>query len=397
MNMQRLQNRLWALGLVAAMGAGCDGATDETLGQNGEAIIHGDVVDGDGFPTVGMVMMIANAARMGGTPVRQPLGLCTGTLISPTAVLLAAHCVDPQILQASLQQAGITVSGAIEFKFSYENSIDDFIETTPTGKVFNEKPTLLPVASFEQMPINIFGTFTRPGQMDDIAVLHLATPVKGKPVQKLATPEVVAAMQTSSTHAVAGYGQTSNDPGDFNGDGTQDDANASAGTLHSGVSKLDTLGDHELIAGDMDDQQACHGDSGGPIFADETQELQLGVASRINAAPGGTGAPRCEPGLLYTRVDAYLTWIQSKVPDLGQATEPCAANDPSPTCGDATGGAPDAGGPGPGSPDAGTSPDDGDQSGGCGCTVGGERETPIPAAFLLFVASALVLVRRRRR
>lgn len=393
--MQRLGNRLWALGALVALGAGCDGAAEDALAENGQAIIHGDVVTGDGFPTVGMVMMIANAARSGGTPVRQPLGLCTGTLISPTAVLLAAHCVDSQILQASLQQAGITVSGEIEFKFSYENSINDFIEVTPTGKVFDEKPTLLPVASFDQMPINIFGTFTRPGQMDDIAVLHLATPVKGKPVQKLATPEVVAAMQTSSTHAVAGYGQTSNDPGDFNGDGMQDDPNASAGTLHSGISKLDQLGDHELIAGDMDEQQACHGDSGGPIFADETQALQLGIASRINASPtpGQTTAPRCEPGLLYTRVDAYLTWIQSKVPDLGQATEPCAANDPSPTCGPAAA-SPDAGVPG--SPDAGTSPSDGDQSGGCGCTVAGGTTAPIPAAFLLFVAAALVLVRRRR-
>jgi hypothetical protein len=389
MNMQRLRNGLGALAIVLAVGAGCDGSAEDALAENGNAIINGDVVTGDGYPTVGMVMMIANAARNGGTPVRQPLGLCTGTLISPTAVLLAAHCVDPQILQASLQQAGITVSGAIELKFSYENSINDFIEVTPTGKVFHELPTLLPVASFDQMPINIFGTFTRPGQMDDIAVLHLATPVKGKPVQQLATPEVVAAMQTSSTHAVAGYGQTSNDPGDFNGDGMQDDANASAGTLHSGISKLDQLGDHELIAGDMDHQQACHGDSGGPIFADETQALQLGIASRINAAPGGTTAPRCEPGLLYTRVDAYLAWIQSKVPDLGQATLPCAANDPSPTC-DSASPSPDAGVPGA---DAGGSPSDGDQS-GCGCHVA-PRHIPSSAILLLFPAVFLLFRRRR--
>lgn len=327
--MGRFLIRLSALGLLLPALA----CTAPDIASTDTPIINGDRVVGEGYPTVGLMMMVATASRSGEPAKRGPLAMCTGTLISPTAVLVAAHCVDPMLIQQSLTQAGITVTGEIEQKFTFENSLSEFVKTTPMGKEFDEKPTLLSVASFGQKPINLFGALFRPGQMDDVAVLHLKNPVKGRPVQKLATADDVRAMQPGSEHAVAGYGQTSNDPGDFNGDGVQDPAEASAGVLHSGVSKLNKVGMYEIIAGNMDRQQACRGDSGGPIFLDKTTSLQIGIASRINAlALGATQPPRCEPGLLYTRVDAYLDWIKSIVSDLGKATADCASGDPDPSC-----------------------------------------------------------------
>ena len=108
-------------------------------------------------------------------------------------------------------------------------------------------------------------------------------------------------------YAVAGYGLT-------------DDDNAeSAGVLTEGQSGLDELAGHELAAGDGDPQQACRGDSGGPIFADDSDTYQIGIASRINNADiGGGGPPPCNTGLIYTRIDPYLAWIAEQVPDLGQ-------------------------------------------------------------------------------
>jgi hypothetical protein len=71
-----------------------------------------------------------------------------------------------------------------------------------------------------------------------------------------------------------------------------------------------------------DAQQACRGDSGGPIFADDSDTLQVGIASRVNSEDLFPTSAACNTGLLYTRVDAYLDWITERVPDLGDPGDP---------------------------------------------------------------------------
>jgi MYXO-CTERM domain-containing protein len=312
------------------------------------SITNGDAVQVGDLPTI--VGIASNAGSV-----------CTGTLISPTTVLTAAHCVEPMLLKQAMQQAGMDPPETIEYRFSFALDLK-----TADESEFMEVESVEWHAEFLQ---DILGLFQRPGKWNDIAIMKLATPVTDRPVQRLATPDVMNAMEMELTHLVAGYGLTN------------DDDMMTAGALTEGISHLNERGENELIAGSADMQQACRGDSGGPIFADEDDVLQIGVASRINASlfPPPTEPPPCETGLLYTRVDTYLPWIEERVPDLGQQPDPMDPdddpNDPSP---------PDPGNPG--DPQGG--------GGGGGCSASGSQTG---TGALLFVAFAALLVARRRR
>jgi MYXO-CTERM domain-containing protein len=166
-------------------------------------------------------------------------------------------------------------------------------------------------------------------------------------------------------YAVAGYGMT------------DDEDQASAGNLTEGESGLDQIGDHEIEAGNGDAQQACHGDSGGPIFADDSDTLQIGIASRLANADLTGGQPRCNTGLLYTRIDMYQSWLTDHVSDLGQGGDGDDDMDDDGMDGDDD------------------TTDDGDDDGG-GCTVGGNT-AGFGGALALFLAAIAIGLRRRRQ
>jgi MYXO-CTERM domain-containing protein len=358
--------RRWLPGSIlvyASVLTACVGVdNDLALSDSQRPVINGEATPDGHFLSVGGLFTSRNS-------------MCTGTLISPTAVLTAAHCVNPMFLT----QPGAPPADDIEYYFTFKRSM----RTILPGDVHQVKSvewhTGFPNIDFSS------GTVAGPKQWHDIAVMHLAEPVTDRPVQPiLRTADADGVLVTDSEMDVAGYGLTN------------DEDTMSAGTLHHGTSRINEVGDFEVHAGDGDSQQACRGDSGGPIIARGAQAVQVGVASRLNAPlfPAPTAPPPCESGLLYTRVDSYYDWIAERVPDLGRPVQPPESQDPS---------------------DPGTD-DDGDQSdqdrgddgdlpadpdgqrvdeAGCGCrTTGGP---PSPGTGLLFVAVVLGLGMARRR
>lgn len=371
--------------LLLGLAAGCAGEEPIISGSQ-LAITNGDPVDDKTYKSVGMLLARANISEDGAEAVNRIMGICSATLISPTAVLTAEHCVNQMILTQSLGQAkdadgnprNLTIDGAVMFQFTFSRTIAD---------VMADKAEVFDVASVDEHETfaptsNPLAALTpAPAKWDDIAIAHLSKKIKDRPYQKIAPTELVNKLKTDADtlYRAAGYGLTN------------DDDPMSAGTLTSGLSHLGQVGDNEIVAGDGDRQQACRGDSGGPIFADKTDKYQIGIASRVNrpltiediikGLNGTAEPPPCETGLAYTRVDAYLDWIGERVPDLPAGDDVPAEGEDDAGAGDGDNGGGNSGGNGGG--------DDG------GCSVSHERGS-LAAPFGLFMLAGLWLVRRKR-
>lgn len=69
--------------------------------------------------------------------------------------------------------------------------------------------------------------------------------------------------------------------------------------------------DLQLCAGDEEGKNSCRGDSGGPLVSRKKTDLpwyQVGVVSFGLPGQCADGRPA-----IYTRVTAYLDWIESKL------------------------------------------------------------------------------------
>lgn len=304
---------------------------------------------------------------------------CTATLISPTAVLTAAHCVDPNFFSSH---------GGTPATRLFVTYFRDLAVAAKDVKNYIE------YSDFDVHPnYNSNGT----SDINDLAILHLKEPVVGKPVQKLATPDIMDKVADKSSVLIAGYGYAKY------GDATQ------LGRLRKGISTFNgQMGKKELLTGNGSANRGCDGDSGGPVFADSTDEYQIGVASRMYSDT------TCNTGIVYTRVDQYIDWIKSKVPNLGEPTKPApdggmpGGNDGGTSPGGGMDGGMMDGGDqvdsGSGPVDAGT-PSDGQDAGGTmknpspegGCSFSGTGSSLSLGLPLLFALLGLALIARRRQ
>ena len=187
-------------------------------------------------------------------------GFCTGTLITSTHVLTAAHCAE------AILRLGDEDSGTFE-----------------VGRQV-----------YRTTQVHIIPSFDADQFIHDVAVLVLSEPVLDiEPAELSAVPPNVGELVT-----IVGFG----------GQGTPEGgSDGSFGTKLVGQVVVDhvTANEFSWIFNDLSESNPAPGDSGGPVFIDGEQGLLLaGIVS------SGTTADAALGDITFNmRVDAYEPWI----------------------------------------------------------------------------------------
>ena len=270
-------------------------------------IINGEQIDDDVFPSAGALIVVAS---MIGTDIVMPM--CTATLIAPDVVMTAGHCVDEYPLTY-----GLFPLDSHSFCVSFES---DLAWMTAQGNTDLPDDAACSSGFVAHQDFDIQGmdgSVDGMAEYDDIALVFLEEPVTDRAHAWLPTEEEAEAIVEQLVVDIVGYGQRDAAP--------MDPFGAPPEPLRFwGESFVNEVADYELqIGGDASTTRKCHGDSGGPSYAQigfgpETERV-IGVTSHAYSA-----AEDCNIGGVDTRVDHYLDWIDEEMRnacDAGLRTE----------------------------------------------------------------------------
>jgi secreted trypsin-like serine protease len=262
----------------------------------------------------------AHESIIGGTPVQEGelpslayivdlqgrfVYQCTGTVVAPSLILTAAHCVEDMKTGVVSPPSGYRV---------VIGAVDPMMPGRPVSTVSG---------------VIVYPGLVRRVDEGDAALLALSTPTTA-PAIALATPSDAGRLRAGSPAVLAGWGITSFEQR------LPTEVLRSAGTVVQGgrwcasnappfyaKREICTITPPSYATG------ACAGDSGGPLLASrpDGESVEIGIAIHVYA--------RCSPRRpsVYTSVGAISSWARTwidayRIPPLPPAPAPAASLPP---------------------------------------------------------------------